>query len=128
MKSLVKIFALALAFFNLQSSFAQSNTTDQEDVRVIQLSQTPGEYETVSLNLKPGKYIFEVTNRNVDKKLGFYLTPAGDEKAQVPNSGLQKLVNKGETSRTSVVELSVGDYQYSCPLNPTPHYSLTVAE
>ena len=55
-------------------------------------------------------------------------TTMHDEKAQVPNSGLKKLVNKGETSRTGVVELSIGDYQYSCPLNPTPHYSLTVAE
>ena len=128
MKSLVKFFAFSLAFFSLQSLVAQNSTTMQDDVKVIQLSQTPGEYETVSLNLKPGKYIFEVSNRNVDKKLGFYLTPANDEKAQVPNSGLKKLVNKGETSRTGVVELSVGDYQYSCPLNPTPHYSLTVAE
>lgn len=128
MKSLVKFFAFTLAFFSLQSLVAQSSTAMHDDVKVIQLSQTPGEYETVSLNLKPGKYIFEVSNRNVDKKLGFYLTPTDDEKAQVPNSGLQKLVNKGETSRTGVVELSAGDYQYSCPLNPTPHYSLTVAD
>ena len=128
MKSLVKFFAFSLVFFSLQSLVAQSSTTMHDDVKVIQLSQTPGEYETVSLNLKPGKYIFEVSNRNVDKKLGFFLTPANDAKAQVPNSGLKKLVNKGETSRTGVVELSAGDYQYSCPLNPTPHYSLTVAE
>ena len=127
MKSFVKIFALTIALFSFQSTFAQDHAMVDKDVTVIQLSQTPGVYETTSLNLKPGKYIFEVTNQNVDKKLGFYLTPTSDEKAQVPNSGLKNLINKGETSRTGVVELKAGEYQYSCPLNPTPHYSLKVS-
>ena len=126
MKSFLKIFVFAFTFFAFQSVSAQTMDKHADDVTVIQLSQTPGQYETTSLHLEPGKYIFEVTNKNVDKKLGFYLTPADDAKAQVPNSGLKKLINTGETSRTGVVELSAGEYQYSCPLNPTPHYSLNV--
>lgn len=91
---------------------------------VINLSQITGEYTTHSLNLTPGDYIFEVTNTEVDKDLGFYLQDGSD--AQVANSGLQALVGKGETSRTGVVTLTEGDYQYSCPLNPTEKYGLTV--
>ena len=97
-----------------------------DDVTVVQLSQIEGMYENTNLSLTPGKYIFEVTNKNVAKKLGFYLTSATGTKAQVDNSGLSNLVAKGETARTGIVELTEGTYQYSCPLNPTPHYSLTV--
>ena len=127
MKSLIKILTFTIALFSLQSSFAQTDAKLIEDVTVVQLSQTPGEYENTQLNLPPGKYIFEVTNRNVGKKLGFDLTPTEDAKAQVPNSGLSHLIDKGETARTGVVELKAGEYQYSCPLNPTPHYSLKVS-
>lgn len=91
---------------------------------VIQLSQVEGEYTTTQLNLVPGDYIFEVTNTEVDKDLGFYLqNKAGD---QVANSGLAKLVGNGQTSRTGVVTLTEGNFQYSCPLNPTPHYAVNV--
>ncbi len=93
---------------------------------VINLSQTPGQYETTELNLAAGTYIFAVTNENVEKELGFYLTPTSDAKAQVPNSGLESLVGKGQTARTGTVTLTPGTYQYSCPLNPTPHYTITV--
>ena len=91
---------------------------------VIRLSQVTGEYTTQSLRLAPGDYIFEVTNTEVDKNLGFYLQAADD--SQVANSGLETLVGNGETSRTGVVTLTEGTYQYSCPLNPTPHYTVTV--
>ena len=129
MKSILKGLALALVLLSpLANTFAQTSGNIIEDVTVVQLSQVPGEYETTQLNLPAGKYIFEVTNRNVDKGLGFYLTPAKAADQQVPNSGLSKLVGEGETARTGVVELSEGSYQYSCPLNPTPHYSITVTE
>lgn len=93
---------------------------------VIQLSQTEGVYETTALNLVPGDYIFEVTNRDVDKELGFYLQDKTD--AQVANSGLESLIDNGQTSRTGVVTLTEGEYRYSCPLNPTPHYAISVGE
>ncbi len=132
MKSILKFLVVAIAILTVNITFAQDKMMKHDDkmmkeeVTVIQLSQTPGEYETKSLALAPGKYIFEVTNSNVDKKLGFYLTD--DAKKQVANSGLTKLIKKGETAKTGIVELKTGEYNYSCPLNPTPHYTLTVAD
>ena len=128
MKTIFQILTLALILLSPLASYAQTSGTLIEDVTVVQLSQVPGEYETTALDLPPGKYIFEVTNRNVDKGLGFYLTPATAANKQVPNSGLSKLVGEGETARTGVVELSAGEYQYSCPLNPTPHYTIKVTD
>ena len=91
---------------------------------LVELSQTEGQYDTQSLTLKPGKYVFAVTNKGVDKDLGFYLQDATE--AQVANSGLKELIGNGETNQTGVVTLTPGTYQYSCPLNPTPHYTITV--
>ena len=126
MKTLLSIITLILTVSLSTSVNAQSGATYVEDVTVVQLQQTEGAYNATSLDLAPGKYIFEVTNKNVDKDLGFYLTPTSDAKAQVQNSGLSSLIGKGETARTGVVTLTEGSYQYSCPLNPTPHYKLNV--
>jgi len=122
MKFLLKNLFLVLILVTAHSIYAQST----DNVTVVQLSQIEGMYENTSLALTPGKYIFEVTNKNVAKKLGFYLTSTTGTKEQVANSGLSKLVAKGESAKTGIVELTEGTYQYSCPLNPTPHYSLTV--
>lgn len=78
-----------------------------------------------TLELKPGKYIFRVTNENVDYSLGFYLR--GDsliDKARLPKvsgGGLELGVTKDY-----VIELKEGDYVYSCPLNSTLDYKLKV--
>lgn len=92
--------------------------------KVISLTQVKGEYLEGPLTLAPGQYVFEVTNKKVNKDLGFYLQAADD--SQVNNSGLTELAGKGETQRSGVVTLTAGTYQYSCPLNPTPHYTVTV--
>ncbi len=127
MKSILKMLPVLALLFAVTSLQAQSDEGNIiEGVTLIKLSQVPGEYETTELNLPPGKYIFEVTNKNVDKGLGFWLTPADSPKSQIANSGLSKLVAKGEVARTGLVELGAGEYQYSCPLNPTPHYTITV--
>jgi len=131
MKNFLSLLSLTLllALFSAPAVSAQmakdhAMMADKAAPTVIQLSQTPGEYETKLLNLTPGDYIFEVTNTNVDKDLGFYLQDATE--AQVTNSGLEALVGQGETSRTGVVTLTEGTYEYSCPLNPTPHYTVNV--
>ena len=91
---------------------------------LVQLTQTTGEYTVKGLTLAPGDYVFEISNAGVDKGLGFYLQAADD--SQVPNSGVAELVQKNQSSRTGVVTLTPGTYTYSCPLNPTPHYTITV--
>lgn len=78
-----------------------------------------------TLNLKPGKYVFRVTNKNVPYELGFWLR--GDsliDRATLPSvsgGGLTTGVTKDYA-----VTLKPGEYVYSCPLNPTPDYRLVV--
>ena len=77
-----------------------------------------------TITLKPGKYIFRVTNKNVPYQLGFYLRGAGVGRLTLPKVSGGGLV-KGK-SRDYHITLKEGDYYYSCPLNPTPDYALKV--
>ena len=79
-----------------------------------------------TLRLKPGKYIFRVSNKNVPYSLGFYLRGAGVlDYATLPRvSGGGLTIG---TSRDYTIELKPGSYVYSCPLNPTPNYRLEVS-
>lgn len=78
-----------------------------------------------TLRLKPGKYIFRITNKNVPYPLGFYLRGAGFagkfRLPKVSGGGLST-----GTTKDYSVELVAGEYLYSCPLNPTPNYKLIV--
>ena len=79
------------------------------------------------MELKPGKYIFRVTNVDVEYPLGFYLRGEGLlGKARLPKvsgGGLTKGVTKDYE-----ITLTEGDYEYSCPLNSTLDYKLKVSE
>ncbi|MGF1609310.1 MAG: hypothetical protein ACFCUQ_07935 [Kiloniellales bacterium] len=81
--------------------------------------------EAQTLTLKPGKYVFRVTNKNVPYELGFYLRGDGlVSRATLPSvsgGGLTEGVTKDY-----MVELTPGEYLYSCPLNPTPDYRIKV--
>ena len=81
--------------------------------------------EAETITLKPGKYVFRVTNKNVPYQLGFYLRGAGIGRLTLPKVSGGGLV-KGK-SRDYAITLKEGDYYYSCPLNPTPDYRLKVA-
>ncbi len=122
------VFVAVATLFRATTVSAQ---TTEKDVTVIELTQTAGEILTKTLNLKPGKYQFRVVNKNVDKDLGFVIQKAADTKEDVmktaiPNSFTTALIKKGEAQYTGIIELKAGKYVYSCPLNPTPHYSLIV--
>lgn len=79
------------------------------------------------LALKPGRYIFRVSNRNVSYDLGFWLRGDGIvNRATLPSVSGGGL-GMGQT-RDYEIELKPGEYVYSCPLNPTPDYRLVVAE
>ncbi len=82
------------------------------------------------IELKAGKYIFRVTNKNVPYTLGFWIR---DKDCDWRNP-LHKL-NKTSVSGGGMtlgktldyeVELKPGQYVYSCPLNTTPDYTLIV--
>lgn len=79
------------------------------------------------LRLKPGAYIFRVSNSNVPYELGFWLRGDGlVNRARLPSvSGGGLTVGKPQDY---AVELTPGEYVYSCPLNPTPDYRLVVAD
>jgi len=77
------------------------------------------------LELKPGRYIFRVSNRSVPYEVGFWLRGAGViGRARLPS------VSGGElapgATKDYQIELVPGEYVYSCPLNTTPDYRLVV--
>ena len=77
-----------------------------------------------TLELKPGRYVFRVTNTGVSYALGFWLRGTGFGRLTLPSvsgSGL----TQGATE-DYVIDLTEGEYVYSCPLNPTPDYRLVV--
>lgn len=77
------------------------------------------------ITLKPGKYVFRVTNKNVSYPLGFWLRGDG----LLNRATLPSVSGGGLTSGATkdyVIELKAGEYVYSCPLNPTPDYKLVV--
>ena len=78
------------------------------------------------LQLKPGKYVFRVTNENVPYPLGFWVRGDGIlNRARLPSvSGGGLTMGK---SRDYEIDLKPGEYVYSCPLNPTPDYKLVVS-
>jgi hypothetical protein len=82
------------------------------------------------LELKPGAYIFRVTNVNVPYRLGFWIRESDYEgagpikkfrKTSVTGRGLVQGVTKDHR-----VELKEGEYLFSCPANPTPNYRVVV--
>ena len=78
-----------------------------------------------TLELKPGKYVFRVTNNNVPYSLGFWLRGEGMlGRATLPSVSGGGLV-EGAT-KEYLIELTEGEYLYSCPLNPTPDYRIVV--
>ena len=77
------------------------------------------------LELKPGKYVFRVTNRNVPYELGFWLRGASvATRITLPSVSGGGLL-PGRTQDYEIV-LKPGEYLYSCPLNTTPDYKLVV--
>lgn len=101
------------------------------EVTIVELTQTPGAFTTESLELAAGQYQFKVANDGVDHEVGFVIQRAADKdadlmKTAIPEAFVTAPVKPGETQSTQVVTLTPGEYVYSCPLNPTPHYTITV--
>lgn len=152
------IKTIAMATMVLLASAVYYDAQAASDATVIELTQTPCQFlepeggnkgfksnsaddckkinrksaeqrlaKAKPLVLKPGKYIFRVTNKNVPYPLGFYLRAANvlkiPFKPKVSGGGL----TTGKTLEYEI-ELTPGDYVYSCPLNPTPDYPLIVKE
>lgn len=127
-KKMKKFSILLVAAFVF---FAASQVSAQDAPKVVKLTQVDGKFTKSSLNLKPGKYIFEVTNKKVDREVGLVVantTEEGKAGDHIKAGYLANTIKKGETARSQVVELGEGTYKYFCPLNPTPEYTITVSE
>lgn len=77
------------------------------------------------LELKPGSYVFRVTNRDVPYALGFWLRGDG----VIGRATLPSVSGGGlSTGATKDYEITLkeGEYLYSCPLNPTLDYKIVV--
>jgi len=85
-----------------------------------------------AMKLKPGKYVFRVTNRNVPYELGFWLRSKDYDWKNPVHKLTRTSVSGGglATGKTKDYEVTLKageDYVYSCPLNPTPDYRIVVS-
>ena len=102
--------------------YSPKKSADCEEINAKTLANRESGFKP--LELKPGKYIFRVTNSNVPYKLGFYLRGEEGKKSSLPDvsgGGLTKDVTKDYE-----IDLVAGKYVFSCPLNPTPDYPIVV--
>ena len=77
------------------------------------------------LVLEAGMYVFRVTNKNVPYELGFWVRGDGViSRLRLPSVSGGGLMT-GETQDYEI-DLTPGEYVYSCPLNTTPDYKLIV--
>ena len=86
--------------------------------------QTAGQRQFKPLHLSPGKVIFRVANDNVPYELGFWVRGQGLGRVSLPSVSGGGLM-PGQTKEYALT-LKKGKYWYSCPLNPTPSYTLIV--
>lgn len=107
-----------------------SFTYASAQVEQINLEQVKGEFSTASLDLAAGDYQFNISNNHVGHEVGFVLVPKGkyDKQNHIKDAYVKSPVAEGSNSMTNVVRLAPGKYEYFCPMNPTPKYSLTVHE
>ncbi|WBX73651.1 cupredoxin domain-containing protein [Tenacibaculum pacificus] len=119
MKKLIAVIVIVLGFtFNINA----------QDVKTVSLEQTKEAFTQKAITLSEGTYIFEISNSNVGKDVGFVLAPKGKVEAEhhIKNAYVTSLVKNNSKSTSKKVTLKKGEYVYFCPLNPTPQYTLTV--
>jgi len=109
----------------LDHAYKSSNISDCEAINTKTGQKRLAASKTIML--KPGPYVFRVTNKNVPYELGFWLRGEGVlSRATLPSVSGGGLI-QGKTQDYSI-DLKPGEYVYSCPLNPTPNYKLVVKE
>lgn len=102
-------------------------TTKKADCEAINADTGQARVDSAPvLKLKPGKYVFRVTNKDVPYGLGFWLRGDGLlSRATLPSVSGGGLTT-GSTKDYEIT-LKEGEYVYSCPLNTTPDYRLVVS-
>ena len=129
MKNKVTFMFMVAMIFIAGTTFGQDNTAKKEmtsQAKTIKLEQTKGDFNIQGLTLAQGDYVFEISNNGVDHEVGFVIAPKSNPDAHIKTGYVQKTIKDGEKSTSKVVNLPKGEYVYFCPLNPTPHYTITV--
>lgn len=125
MKKVISILVLVIAFaFTTNAQDKMKN----ESVKTVSLEQTKGEFTQTQITLKEGTYIFEISNNNVGKDVGFVLQPKGKkgQENHIKEAYVKNLVSNNTKQTSNKVTLTKGEYTYFCPLNKTPQYTLVV--
>ena len=103
--------------------YTSSSKADCEKINEGNGAERLAKSETIKV--KPGTYVFRVTNKNVPYDLGFWLRGDGLlNRATLPSVSGGGL-SEGATKDYEVT-LTAGEYVFSCPLNPTLDYKLVV--
>ncbi len=123
--TVIELTQVGCQFLEVEAQNYEYQTKSAEDCKKIN-SETIAERKSgfKPLELKPGKYVFRVTNSNVPYKLGFYLRGEGTQQGSLPKvsgGGLTQGLTKDYE-----INLKPGKYVFSCPLNPTPDYPVVV--
>ncbi|WP_299414931.1 hypothetical protein [Acaryochloris sp. IP29b_bin.148] len=121
----IKLTQTGCQFLETESEDFKFKTTQADDCKEVNantLEKRKAGFKPLAL--KPGKYIFEVTNRDVPYALGFYLRGEGFNQVTLPKVSGGDL-NQGQTQSYEIT-LKPGNYVFSCPLNPTPDYPVIV--
>ena len=128
MTSVVDLKAGEYEYFCPMNPTPKYSLTVTEKAEKVLLNQVDGRFVVQAISLSPGSYQFEIGNNGVDHEVGFVLVPKGkyDQKDHIKAAYVKEAVANGKSSMTGVVNLSAGEYEYFCPLNPTPKYSLSV--
>ncbi|GEQ85054.1 hypothetical protein ULMS_05620 [Patiriisocius marinistellae] len=128
MKNIITVITIILGFTSMIN--AQEIKKSMNDVTIISVEQTPRAFTQKQITVNAGTYIFEVANNNVGKDVGFVLIAQGTDATNAENHIKEAYVTsvvKNNTKQTSKeVILKKGTYNYFCPLNETPLYTLTV--
>lgn len=125
MKNLIAGLFLVVFTFVAHAQDAATN-----NVQIISLEQTLGEFTQKTLTVKEGTYIFEVSNNNAAPEVGLVLIEAGKDgtnpENHIADAYVSQMVTHGKTESSKQVALTKGTYQYFCPFNKTPQYTLVV--
>lgn len=128
MTNVVKLEAGEYEYFCPLNPTEKYSLTVGSGVQKVSLEQTPGKFTTEGVVLSAGSYQFEISNNGVDHEVGFVLAPKGksDPTNHIKAAYVTAPVKTGASSKSNVVNLEAGEYEYFCPLNPTEKYPLTV--
>ena len=128
----IELVQVPCQFLEVETDHGYTTTKKADCEAINEKSATDRVAKAKTITLKPGEYIFRVTNKNVPYELGFWLREKDYNWAN-PLHKLSKISISGGGMHTGTtleyaVTLKPGEYLYSCPLNTTPDYNLVVTE